>query len=145
MPARNIYHDAVVAALQADGWTITDDPLSLKYGERDLFVDLAAERVALAAEKNGEKIAVEVQSFTNASEVRSLEEAIGQYNIYWAVLKVAEPDRPLFLAVPKDVYDGILSEELGKLILRSFQIQILIFDDDEQKVIRWINSTNTET
>jgi hypothetical protein len=29
MPARNIYHDAVVQALTADGWTITDDPLRL--------------------------------------------------------------------------------------------------------------------
>src|SRR5438477_12313026 len=26
MPARNIHHDAVIHALQADGWTITHDP-----------------------------------------------------------------------------------------------------------------------
>jgi XisH protein len=30
VPARNIYHDTVVQALTADGWTITDDPLGLK-------------------------------------------------------------------------------------------------------------------
>jgi hypothetical protein len=29
MSAKNIYHDAVVQALTADGWTITDDPLRL--------------------------------------------------------------------------------------------------------------------
>lgn len=110
MPAKNIYHDAVVAALTADGWTITADPLTVKYGTRDLFVDLAAERRTLAAEKNGEKIAVEIQSFLNASEVRSLQEAIGQYELYRAVLKEVEPDRPLLLAVPRHVYNGILSE-----------------------------------
>ena len=27
MPAKNLYHDAVIAALQTDGWSITHDPL----------------------------------------------------------------------------------------------------------------------
>jgi hypothetical protein len=40
VPARNIYHDTVATALTADGWTITDDPLRLSFGGRDLFVDL---------------------------------------------------------------------------------------------------------
>jgi XisH protein len=61
MPAKNLYHDAVVAALIADGWTITDDPLTLSFGGKDLFVDLGAERPTLAAEKAGRNIAVEVQ------------------------------------------------------------------------------------
>jgi hypothetical protein len=71
VPARNIYHDIVVQALTADGWTITDDPLRLSYGGRDLFVDLGAERRTLAAEKAGQKIAVEIQSFLNPSPVRA--------------------------------------------------------------------------
>jgi hypothetical protein len=44
MPAKNIYHDAVVAALIADGWTITADPLKVAVGNRKLYVDLAADR-----------------------------------------------------------------------------------------------------
>ena len=44
MPAKDLYHDIVVAALTADGWVITDDPLQLRYQKRDLYVDLAAER-----------------------------------------------------------------------------------------------------
>jgi hypothetical protein len=115
------------------------------YGTRDLFIDLAAERTALAAEKNGEKIAVEIQSFLNPSEVRSLQEAIGRYELYRAVLKEVEPNRPLFLAVPRDVYDGILSEQLGQLVLTKLQIHVLVFDEATQKVIRWINSTDTGT
>jgi len=51
MPARNIYHDAVIAALQADGWSITHDPLSLKVGDRDLLVDLGAEKELIGAVK----------------------------------------------------------------------------------------------
>ena len=58
MPARNVYHDAVIRALVADGWTITDDPLKLEYGDRNLYVDLGAEYSTVGAEKSGRKIAV---------------------------------------------------------------------------------------
>lgn len=43
MPARDRYHDEVRRALIADGWQVTDDPLRLRWGKRDLFVDLGAE------------------------------------------------------------------------------------------------------
>jgi len=101
MPAKNIYHDGVVQALIADGWTITHDPLKLSYGGKDLFVDLGAERQTIAAERQGHRIAVEVQSFLGASPVRDLQEAVGQYEVYRAVLAKTEPDRIPFLAVPK--------------------------------------------
>ena len=76
MSARNIYHDAVIHALVADGWTITDDPFRLTFGGRNLYVDLAAERAVVAAEQGARRIAVEIQSFLGASQVRSLEEAM---------------------------------------------------------------------
>ena len=40
MPAKDIYHNTVKNALINDGWTITDDPLILSIGKKDLFVDL---------------------------------------------------------------------------------------------------------
>jgi hypothetical protein len=69
MPAKNVDHDAVIRALVADGWTITDDPLKLEYGDRNLYVDLGAESSAVGAEKSGRKIAVEIQSFLSASRM----------------------------------------------------------------------------
>lgn len=77
MPARDIYHNTVKNALIKDGWTITHDPLSLKLrkGKR-LFVDLGAERL-IAAEKDTQKIAVEIKSFVGASVMKDLEEALG--------------------------------------------------------------------
>lgn len=86
MPAKNIYHDIVIRALIADGWTITDDPLTMTYGGRDLFVDLGAERLAIGAEKGEQRIAVEIQSFLNRSAVRDLQEAVGQVEVYRIVL-----------------------------------------------------------
>jgi hypothetical protein len=75
--ARNIYHDAVVHALTADGWTITDDPLRLEIGDRKLYVDLGAEQRAVAAERAGRKIAVEIHSFLGRSPVRDLQRRLG--------------------------------------------------------------------
>lgn len=85
MPAKDIYHDCVKNALIKDGWKITDDPLSLKIGKKDIFIDLAAEKL-LAAEKQGKKIAVEVKSFIGISEVEDLKNALGQYILYEKIL-----------------------------------------------------------
>ena len=62
MPRKDTYHDAVVQALKADGWTITHDPLILSFGGRDVYMCLGTER-PIGAEKDGRKIAVEVKSF----------------------------------------------------------------------------------
>jgi hypothetical protein len=81
MPARDVYHDQVKSALVKDGWRITHDPLSLKWNEQDLFVDLGAEEV-LAAEKSGRRIAVEIKSFIGPSQMHDLEQALGQFILY---------------------------------------------------------------
>jgi len=74
MPARDIYHETVKKALIKDGWTITHDPLILRWGATDVYIDLGAEQL-LAAEKEGRKIAVEIKSFLGKSNVDDLEKA----------------------------------------------------------------------
>ena len=85
MPAKDIYHDTVKNALIKDGWTITHDPLVLRWGTTDVFIDLGAEQL-LAAERHGRKIAVEVKSFVGRSDVDDLEKALGQYILYHDIL-----------------------------------------------------------
>lgn len=139
MPAKNIYHDAVVDALKADGWTITHDPLTLKVGDRTLHVDLGAERLPIGAERGGEKIAVEVQSFTGPSPVADLQQAVGQFTLYRVILAEQQPERVLFLALPQSAYDGIMSEELGTIVLAGASLRVLVFDPDVREVVRWIS------
>jgi hypothetical protein len=139
MPAKNIYHHAVVHALTADGWTITDDPLTISYGGRDLFVDLGAERLTIGAEKGEQRIAVEIQSFLNRSAVRDLEEAVGQFVVYRTVLEQSEPDRLLFLAVPRHVFETVLAERFGQLIVSQLRLRLLVFDDQQERVVQWIS------
>ena len=103
MPAQDIYHDAVLRALTADGWMITHDPLSLSYSGRDLYVGLGAERTTIAAERDGQKIVIEIKSFLGSSPVRDLEEAVGQYQVYRSVLTEIDPSRVLYLAISQRV------------------------------------------
>jgi len=138
MPAKDIYHNTVRTALEKDGWTITNDPLTLEIGARSLFVDLGAEKI-LAAEKQGRKIAVEVKSFLNVSPVKDLEEALGQYIVYEDILELSEPERNIYLAVREEVYLDIFSEPLGQVLLRKKRLKLIVFDSSREIIIRWID------
>jgi len=85
MPAYDRFHNAARNALIKDGWTITDDPLTLRIGERKLYVDLGAEQI-IGAVKEARKIAVEVKTFASLSEITDLHEALGQFVLYHEVL-----------------------------------------------------------
>jgi hypothetical protein len=137
MPAKNLYHDAVIDALKADGWTITHDPLTISFGGRDLYVDIGAERITIAAERGSEKIAVEVQSFISRSPIRDFEQAVGQFDVYRAVLMETEPDRELFLAVPKRIAESLLQDRFGQLIIRRVGLKVIVFDEHSRRIVQW--------
>ncbi len=77
--AKDIFHNTVKIALQKDGWKITHDPYQLRYGVADVYIDLAASE-AIAAEKEGRKIAVEVKSFAGGSTISEFHTALGQFS-----------------------------------------------------------------
>ncbi len=139
MPAKDLYHDTVVQALITDGWEITDDPFVLSYGGRELYVDLGAEKRAIAARKGERKIAIEIKSFLKPSPVRDLEEAVGQYGVYQSILTEIAPERILYLAVPKRSYETIFIEKLGQLVIKSLRIKLLVFDEEQVRIVQWIN------
>jgi hypothetical protein len=104
-------------------------PLRITIGVRRLYVDLGAERTPLGAEKGDQRIAVEVQSFLGDSDIENLQHAIGQYVLYRVLLAHTEPDRVLYLAIPGDVYSGILSEQVGQIAIADLGIRLLVFDN----------------
>lgn len=138
MPSRDRYHELVVKALVADGWEITHDPLTLSYGGRDLYVDLGATNGTIGAVRHGERIAVEINSFLSPSVLADLEVAVGQHAIYRAVLAAIDADRKLFLAVPRRIHEGVLSERLGQLVLQTQQLSLVVFDEHSERIVRWL-------
>jgi hypothetical protein len=138
MPAKDIYHDTVKTALIKDGWTITHDPLRLKLRKgKKLFVDLGAERL-IAAERDTQKIAVEIKSFVGASVMKDLEEALGQFMLYFQLLNRYEPGRMLYLAVSEDIRKTVFEEEAGEILIENSIIKLITFDPEQEVIVQWI-------
>ena len=138
MPAKDIYHQAAKNALIKYGWTITHDPLRINIGERRVLIDLGAERV-FAAEKAGQQIAVEIKSFIGASPVDDLEDALGQFVLYHDLLQRSEPNRVLYLAVRREVYDNLFQEPIGQVLLENKRLRLLIFAPQNEEIVTWID------
>lgn len=135
MSRRDKYHPIVKQALIHEGWTITHDPYSFQT-DPPLSTDIGAERV-IAAERDHEKIAVEVKSFLAESQVTELERALGQYGLYQGLLEMQEPERELYLAVPENVYANILSRQVGQVAMRYFHLNLIVFSLSEEQPLQW--------
>ncbi len=137
MPAKDIYHDTVKRALQKDGWTITHHPFPLQIGRKRLSADLGAERL-INAEKGTQKIVVEVKSFVGRSDVKDLEQALGQYILYRQVLNEMRSDRSLYLAISQAIFNSVFTIELGQVLLKNQIIKLIVFDDKSEVIVQWI-------
>jgi hypothetical protein len=137
MPAKDRYHDAVKKALEKDNWQITNEPFILRWGARDLYIDLGAEKL-IAAEKGREKIAVEVKSFIGTSPVADLENALGQYILYYDILHRLEPERCLYLAIRQETYLELFQEPIGKILIENQRLCLLVFNSELEVISAWI-------
>ena len=136
MPAKDKFHSSLCIALEKDGWRITDDPLYLKVDDIEFYIDLGAERL-LGAEKEGQKIAVEIKSFLGQSEVTEFHLALGQILNYKLALSKTEPDRQLYLAIAQDTYEAFFSRKFVQDSLQFYAVKLVIFDYYREEVILW--------
>lgn len=139
MPARDLYHQVVKQALIKANWTITHDPFSLTWAKRHLSIDLGAEQL-IAAEQRERKIAVEVKSFLRESRIADLEQALGQYILYDDILKRTEPKRELYLAMPlsafADLFEG---DQFGQILLENNRLKLLVFNPQSEDIVQWLS------
>ncbi len=138
MPAKDIFHDIVRLALEKDGWRITNDPLYIKIGKTEMYIDLAAERL-IAAQKGEQKIAVEIKSFLRESEMTEFHLALGQFLNYRLALKQKLPDIVLYLAIPTDIHNTLFSRQFIQDAIQEYQVKLLVFDDNTQEIVLWKN------
>lgn len=102
-----------------------------------MYVDLGMEQLLGATRENVE-IAVEIKSFLSASEMRDLENAVGQYTIYRDVLRQLEPERTIYLAVPQDAWSEIFSEPIGQLLIKTQKLRIIVYEPQTEEIRKWI-------
>jgi hypothetical protein len=138
MPAKDIYHNAVRFALVKDGWEILTEDYTLEYGGDRLYVDIAAEK-SIAAEKQGQRILVEVKSFLGRSFINDLEQAVGQYVVYRDVLVETALDFELYLAITQGTYKSYFQRQLAQMIINRNQVKLLIVDAENEVIVEWID------
>jgi hypothetical protein len=102
MSAKDLFHDAVRRGLEKDHWQITDDPLELEWEEVKVKIDLAAERL-IAAERDQQKIAVEIKSFISTSAISDFHTALGQFLNYRIMLLMLRRSLKRFQRLPFQV------------------------------------------
>jgi XisH protein len=135
--ARDKFHQDVKLALESDGWKVTDDPLYLKIGEIAVQIDLGAERI-IAAEKGGEKIAVEIKTFGITSFITAMYEALGKYLIYKETLLFVKSDRILYLAMPTKVHEEYSEEPIIKSIFQKYDVKIILYKPNSKEKMQWL-------
>lgn len=138
MAAKDLFHDVVKRALEKEQWVITADPLRFSFGDVKFQVDLGAEQI-LAAEREHQKIAVEIKSFLNPSAVTDFYGALGQFLSYRLALEATEPERVLFLAVPQDAYDTFFQLDFTVAAIQRYQLKIIVYDTQTEAIVQWIN------
>ena len=138
MSRKDTFHNNVRHALEKDGWAITHDPLLLRYELGNLYVDLGAEKI-LGAERNGEKIAVEVKSFLQNSTISEFHSALGQFISYSILLAEQYPSYVLYLAVPQDTYESFFITKLAREIAVSQQLNIIVYEPEQEVIKTWID------
>lgn len=136
MSAKDIFHNAVRRGLEKEGWVITDDPLRLRIGRVDMQIDLGAEKI-IAAEKDKEKIAVEIKSFISPSNISEFHTALGQFLNYRVALEEQEPERFLYLAVPQSAYKTFFSLPFIETVIARFHLSLLIYDPKNEVILQW--------
>jgi hypothetical protein len=142
--AKDLFHNQVKAALIKENWRITHDPFQVQISEAvKLQIDLGAENT-LAAQRDLEKIAVEIKSFNSESDISEFHRALGQYLNYAQGLEDQEPDRVLYLAVPSETYEDFFQLPFIQKSIKRHGINIITYNPMKEEVKQWIKFNNTD-
>jgi glucose-6-phosphate 1-dehydrogenase len=100
---------------------------------------LAAEKL-IAAEREGQKIAVEVKSFLERfSAISEFHTALGQFINYRGALRRLQPERVLYLAVPSTTYKTFFQLDFPKDMILENQLKMLVYDVEQEVIFKWIH------
>lgn len=144
MSRKDQFHEVVKHAVTKEGWLITHDPFTIQISEAvKLKIDLGAEGT-IAAQRDQEKIAIEIKSFITDSDISEFHAALGQYLNYAQALEGKEPNRILYLAVPLETYDDFFQLPFIQKSLKRHAINLIIYDPIKEEIKEWISFNNTD-
>lgn len=137
MSAKDKFHDIMKDSLKNDGWVVTHEQLPMSIGGVEMYIDIAAEPL-IAAEKEDQKIAVEVKGFIRPSKISEFHTAVGQFMNYRRALRTIDPERHLYLAVPLNVYETFFTLSFIQESVEDYQLHLVVYDPERKVVVEWI-------
>jgi len=136
--ARDLIHFAIRRALEKDGWLVTDDPLTIVSERTRFYIDIGA-RKFLTAEKNQEKIAVEIKTLESRSILEPFYCALGKFCVYRKAIKDGGHDRKLYLGISETSHNRLTKIQIFAKIIEEFKVNLIIVDLETEKIITWIS------
>ena len=71
------------------------------------------------------------------STITELHNALGQYQIYLAVLEKIDPERHLYLALSKSAFEELSGMETFILVIERFGIALIVVSIADEEIIQW--------
>jgi len=136
MPNIDNCHDQVVHALEKDGWQLERAPYTVILERRRIYIDGLFSRGANGTRE--QLFLLEIKCFSDPQRITSdIYTSIGQYLMYRLMLSYTDPEMPIFLSVPSQVY----AEHFDNILIELFnlnQIKMVIVDLQKERVTQWI-------
>lgn len=56
---------------------------------------------------------------------------------YRLALQSQEPDRPIYMAIPKDTYETFFKIEFVQAAISEYRIALIVFDPEKEVIVKW--------
>lgn len=126
-------HWQVVHALEKAGWTVDPKPLALV----DRISAMMVKMDVYARREENSQIIVEIKCYPEHNKTQELYISFGQYLLYRAFLEIRGISAPLYLAVPKAIYDKHFHRVIRKAVADN-GIKLMIVDLEAEEIVEWI-------
>jgi hypothetical protein len=91
----------------------------------------------ITAQKEEQKIAVEIKSFVGSSFISEFHTAVGQVMNYRSALKRIEPEYILYLAVPMDIYQSYFTRPFVQAVIEDYDLKCIVYHVEKEEIIKW--------
>ena len=73
----------------------------------------------------------------SASAFTEFYKAIGQFSFYLTTMEMQEPDRVLYLAIPKTAYEYLFQDPIVEQVAKNNKLRLIIYSVKEKNIVLW--------
>lgn len=64
--------------------------------------------------------------------------ALGQLLVYQVNMELQEPDRVLYLAIPRPAFERMSRQQIFEVVAQRYAVNFLVYDPIEKSIVTWI-------